>query len=90
MSDHDRPQRADMLAALSLTRAILAGADHTAAHDAAESGTCPVCTCAAGVSFMISVAGTLLGDQVQVSGRTRAVILSAVDAAENDLRGAGN
>jgi hypothetical protein len=88
--DHGRPDTADMWAALHTVGAILDGADHADAHQAAEAGSCPACTAAAGISFMITTASTLLGDTGFVSERTRRVLLAAVDAAERELREAGN
>ena len=44
--DHDRPDTADMRAALATARAILDGASHGTTHQAAEGGSCAACAAA--------------------------------------------
>ena len=88
--DHARPDTADMRAVLATARAILAGADHGTAHAAAATGTCPACTTVAGISFGISLAATLAGEQIGVSPELASAMLAAVEATENELRAAGN
>lgn len=88
--DHTRPDTADMKAALGTARAILDGADHDTAHQAAGAGSCPACTAAAGIAFGITLASTLAGDKTFVSEQTRARLLAAVDAAEQELGSAPN
>lgn len=88
--DHARPDTADMRASLAAARAILDGASHATAHQAAQTGTCPACTAIAGISFVIATASTLAGDKVFVSEPVRQAMLAAVDAAEAELRAAGN
>lgn len=89
--DHASPDITDMRAALGTARAILDGADHRTVHRAAmAAGACPACVAAAGISFMISATSTWAGDTIGVSEETRRVLLAAVDAAEDELRSAGN
>lgn len=83
--DHARPDLADMRAALGTARAILDGADHGTDHEAAAAGSCPECTAAAGISFVITATSTMLGDKAFVSERTRRVLLAAVESAEGEL-----
>ena len=87
--EHTHPDRADMRAALAVTRGILEGADG-AAHEAAGSGSCEACTAMAGISWVISFASTLAGDTAFVSEPVRLALLDAVDASEAELRAAGN
>jgi hypothetical protein len=87
---HARPALADQRAAHATARAILTGADADAHQAAAEDGSCPACVAVAGISFGIALAATLAGDQPFVSERTTSAALAAVDAAERDLRAAGN
>ena len=92
MSDepHDhRPDRAAQRAALVVARAILAGADADA-HAAAAASSCPPCTAMAGVSFGITLASMLAGDEMFVSEQTRARLLAAVDAAAQEIDTAPN
>lgn len=88
--DHARPDLADMRAVLVTARAILDGADHDTAHQAAGAGFCPACTAVAGISFGITLASTLAGDQAFVSEQTRARLLAAVDATQQELDAAPN
>ena len=87
--DHDRPDTADMRAALATTRAILNGADHDA-HQAAESGSCAACTAMAGISYGTTLASTMAGDTGFMSEPVRLALLAAVDATEAELRGSAN
>jgi hypothetical protein len=85
-SDHERtPSRQDMLAALAIARAVVPG--NGDAHEAA--GDCPACTALAAASFGLSVCSTMAGEKL-VSERMIAAWLAAVDAAERELRSAGN
>jgi hypothetical protein len=88
--DHTRPDLADMRAALVIARAILDGADHDTAHQAAGAGSCPACVAMAGISFGITLASTMAGDAMFVSEQTRARLLAAVDAAQQELDAAPN
>jgi hypothetical protein len=85
-----RPGLADQRAVLATARLILTGADHGTAHAAAATGTCPACTAVAGISFGISLAATLAGEQIGVSQELASAMLAAVDAAEGAVRSAGN
>ena len=87
--DHDRPSLADHRTALLVTRAILNGADLKAAHEAAAAG-CPVCVAVAGISFGISLASTMAGDQSFTSEPVRQALLAAVDVTLRDLDTGGN
>jgi hypothetical protein len=87
--DHTRPGPADMRAALAVTRAILIR-DDPGAHAAASAGSCPACTAIAAASFGIAIASTIAGDATLVSEPVRLAALAAVDAAEGELRSAGN
>ena len=88
--DHDRPDTADMRAALATTRAILNGADDTAHQAAATGGSCPACTAAAADPFGITCASTMAGDQSFTSEPVRLALLAMVDAAEQELGAASN
>jgi len=88
--DHALPDLADQRAALAAARAILDGADHHTAHQAAQGGSCPVCTAVAGISFLITAVSTMAGDKLFVSERTRRALLAAVQAAQADLDAAAN
>ena len=88
--DHDRPDTADMRAALATARAILDGASHGTTHQAAEGGSCAACTAAAGISFGITMASTVAGDTGFVSEPVRQAMLDMVGAAEAELRGSAN
>lgn len=87
--DHARPDTADMRAVLATARAILDGADRTAAQ-AAGSGSCAVCVAVAGISFGITLASTVAGDKGFVSEPVRLALLAAVDATEAELGAAPN
>jgi hypothetical protein len=86
--DH-RPDRAAQRAALIVCRALLTGADADA-HAAAAASSCPPCTAMAGVSFGITLASMLAGDEMFVSEQTRARLLAAVDAAAQEIDTAPN
>jgi hypothetical protein len=88
--EHARPDLADQRAALAVARAILAGADADAHQAAAEGGSCPACVALAGVSFGITLASMLAGDEMFVSEQTRARLLNAIDAAQQELDAAPN
>ena len=84
--DHARPGIADMKAALTVTRAVLDGADLKTAHEAAAGGgSCPACVAVAGISFGITLASTVAGDKAFVSEPLRLQLLAAVDAARRGL-----
>lgn len=87
--DHARPDLADQWAAVRIARAMLTG-DDPAAHDAASAGTCPACTTLAATSFGIMLASRAYGDTALVSEPSLRAMLAAVDAAETELRAAGN
>ncbi len=86
---HARPSAADMRASLRTARAVLLG-DDPGARAAAGSGSCPACTALAGISFGVTLASELTGDTAFVSERSRRAMLAAIDAAERELRAAGN
>ena len=88
--EHARPDITDMRAALGTARAILDGADHGTAHEAAAAGSCPECTAIAGISFVITAVSTMLGDKAFVSEGTRRALLAAVEAADLELRAGPN
>lgn len=88
--EHTHPDRADMRAALAVTRAILGGASHAANHRAVEEGHCASCIALAGISFGIAVASTGGGDKLFVSDRIRGLYLDAIDAAEAEMGSAAN
>lgn len=90
LHDHARPDLTDMRAVLVTARAILDGADHGTAHQAAETGACPACVAVAGISFGITLASTVGGDKAFVSEPLRRAMLAAVDAAQAELDGAQN
>ena len=90
MTHDHRPGSGEQRAALATARAILDGADHGTAHQAAESGTCPACVAVAGISFMVTVVSTLAGDKAFVSERSRRAMLAAVQAAQRELDSAPN
>jgi hypothetical protein len=78
-----------MRAALATARAILTG-DDPAAHQTAASGACTACTTVAALSFGFNLTATLAGEQVGLSRQLASTMLAAVQAAEADLRAAGN
>jgi hypothetical protein len=86
--DH-RPGIADMKAALTVTRAVLGGADETA-HEAAGGGSCPACVAVAAASYGITLASTMAADTGFVSEPVREALLAAVDATERELDSAPN
>ncbi len=88
--DHDRPDTADMRAALATARAILDGADHGATHQAAEGGSCAACVAVAGIAYGTTLASTMAGDTGFMSEPVRLALLAAVDATEAELRGSAN
>ena len=91
--DHVHPAPADMRTALAITRTILETGSLADAHQAAVAaahGTCPVCIAVAGISFGITLASTVAGDQAFTSEPVRLALLAAVDVAEDELRGAPN
>jgi hypothetical protein len=87
--DHARPDLAAQRAALTVCRALLTGADADA-HAAAAASPCPACTAMAGVSFGITLASMFAGDETLVSEQTRARLLNAVAAAQQELDAAPN
>ena len=88
---HDRPDTDAMKTALGLARVILDSADLNTAHEAAEAGTsCPACVAVAAMSYGITLASTMAGDQGFTSEPVRLALLDAVDATEAGLRSAPN
>ena len=87
--DHSRPNRAAQLATLHLARAILAD-DRPAIRRAAIAGGCPSCNAVAAMTFGFALASTLAGERVGVSRELAGVMLATVDAAEGEIRSAGN
>jgi len=90
LHDHARPDTADMRAVLVVARAILDGADHGTAHQAAEGGACPACVAVAGISYGITLASTVAGDKSFVSEPVRLQLLAAVAATLAELDAAPN
>ena len=88
--DHDRPGIADMKTALAVTRVILDSADLKTAHEAAEGGSCPVCVAVAGISYGITLASTVAGDEAFVNEPLRLALIAAVDATLRDLDSGSN
>jgi hypothetical protein len=88
--DPTRPDVSAQRAALVVARAILTGADADAHAAADAGGSCPACVAVAGISFGITLASTLAGDKTFVSEPLARAALAAVQAAEAELRAAGN
>jgi hypothetical protein len=89
MTHEHRPDLAAQLAGIAVTRAILTGADADA-HQAAADAPCPACAAIAAASLVMAIASTLAGEAMFMSEELRRVFLAAVDAAEAELRSAGN
>lgn len=89
LHDHARPGLADMRPALLATRAILTG-DDQAAHQAAESGSCPECVAMAGISYGTTLASTMAGDTGLMSEPVRQALLAAVGATLAELDASAN
>jgi hypothetical protein len=88
--DHARPDVSAQRAALVVARAILTGADADAHAAADAGGSCPACVAMAGISFAFTAFSTLAGDEAFMSEPVRLQLLALVDAAERELRSAGN
>jgi hypothetical protein len=92
-SDHDpaRPAIADQRATLAAARAILAS-DPDAAHQAAESGSCPACTVIASLQLGFALAAaTATGEPfVTPGGQLHARLLAAINTAQRELDSAPN
>jgi hypothetical protein len=90
MDDHEhRPGPATQRAVLAAARAILK-ADPDAAHDFAGAGGCPECMVISALQLGFTLCSVFAGDKGFMSELTRARLLNAVGATEDELRGFPN
>jgi len=82
--DPARPDITSQRAVLATARAILTGADPGAAHEAAGTATCTVCTVVCALQLGFTLAAAVTGQDF-VSGDLLDRLVALVDATEREL-----